>query len=149
MNLAGGHQVFLGLGSNLGNCQENLMHACKEIERQIGTIIRQSAFHTTEPWGFQTEHVFLNAVVWCTTILSPRELLLITQQIEHEMGRNQKSENGKYHDRIIDIDVLFYDELVVDEPDLRIPHPLMKQRDFVMLPLMEIIPKDSPLLQLL
>lgn len=149
MNLADVHQVFLGLGSNLGNRQENLMHACKEIERLIGAIVRQSAFHTTEPWGFQTEHSFLNAVVCCTTSLSPRELLLTTQQIEREMGRSKKSENGEYHDRIIDIDILFYDELVVDEPDLRIPHPLMKQRDFVMLPLMEIIPKDSPLLQLL
>ncbi len=149
MNLTNVHQLFLGLGSNLGNRQENLMHACKEIERLIGTIVRQSAFHATEPWGFQTEHAFLNGVVWCTTSLSPRELLLATQQIEREMGRSRKSENGEYHDRIIDIDILFYDELVVDEPDLHIPHPLMKQRDFVMLPLLEIISKDSPLLQLL
>ena len=73
------------------------------------------------------------------TILAPRQLLDVLQGIEKEMGRTLKSVNGEYHDRIIDIDILLYDDLKIDEPDLKIPHPLMEEREFVMVPLREIL----------
>jgi 2-amino-4-hydroxy-6-hydroxymethyldihydropteridine diphosphokinase len=80
----------------------------------------------------------VNAVVLCETTKTPREVLLLTQQIERDMGRRKKSVSGGYADRTIDIDILLYDDVMIDEPDLKIPHPLMYQRDFVMIPLKEI-----------
>ena len=82
---------------------------------------------------------FLNACVRVSTTLTPRQLLAATQQIERALGRTAKSAGGVYHDRVIDIDILLYDDLRVDEPDLKIPHPLMTERDFVMIPLREIM----------
>lgn len=139
------HIVYLGLGTNLGDRQENMRTAFAKIEKLIGPIVRQSAFFETQPWGFQSEHAFLNAAVCCQTSCSPREVLRLTQQIEREMGRTQKSVNRVYHDRLIDIDILLYDRLSVNEPDLKIPHPLMRERDFVMKPLLQILPPDYPL----
>lgn len=132
------HQVYLGLGSNLGDKEWNLSEAIRLIGERVGQVVRQSSFIETEPWGFQSENSFLNAVILCETNKTPREVLLLTQQIEREMGRRQKSVSVGYADRIIDIDILLYDDLTVDEPDLKIPHPLMHQRDFVMRPLKEI-----------
>ena len=137
------HQVYLGLGSNLGDCRKNLERAIRMIGDKVGRVLRQSSFIETEPWGFESEHKFMNAVILRETIKTPRELLLLTQQIERDMGRTKKSVNGKsvnveYADRPIDIDILLYDDLIVDEPDLKIPHPLMHERDFVMIPLNEI-----------
>ena len=100
--------------------------------------MRQSSLISTEPWGFESDNRFVNAAVLCETMLSPREVLLATQQIERELGRTHKSVDGHYADRLIDIDILLYDDLRVDEPDLQIPHPLMLKRDFVMIPLREI-----------
>ncbi len=137
------HTVYLGLGTNLGNRQQNMVTACENIENLIGHIVRQSDFFETQPWGFQSDHAFLNAVVCCQTTCTPHELLLLTQQIERDMGRTQKSKDHVYHDRIIDIDILLYDHLTVNEPDLQIPHPLMRERDFVMKPLLEILPPDD------
>lgn len=132
------HQVYLGLGSNLGDKEWNLSEAIRLIGERVGQVVRQSSFIETEPWGFQSENSFLNAVILCETNKTPREVLLLTQQIERDMGRRQKSVSVGYADRIIDIDILLYDDLTVDEPDLKIPHPLMHQRDFVMRPLKEI-----------
>ena len=132
------HQVYLGLGSNLGDCSRNLKRAIRLIGERVGTVVYQSSFIETEPWGFESENKFLNAVVLCETERTPREVLLLTQQIERDMGRRQKSVSVGYADRIIDIDILLYDDLTIDEPDLKIPHPLMHQRDFVMRPLQEI-----------
>jgi 2-amino-4-hydroxy-6-hydroxymethyldihydropteridine diphosphokinase len=132
------HQVYLGLGSNLGNKEWNLSEAIRLIGERVGQVVRQSSFIETEPWGFQSKNSFLNAVILCETNKTPREVLLLTQQIERDMGRRQKSVSVGYADRIIDIDILLYDDLTVDEPDLKIPHPLMHQRDFVMRPLKEI-----------
>lgn len=83
--------------------------------------------------------MFVNAAVCVSTQLTPRALLEATQAIERDMGRTAKSVNGQYHDRTIDIDILLYDNIKVDEPDLKIPHPLMNERDFVMKPLKEIL----------
>lgn len=132
------HEVYLGLGTNLGDKVQNLKDAISRISDAVGRILRQSSFIETEPWGFESSNRFLNAVVLCETEKTPREVLLLTQQIERDMGRKQKSVSVGYVDRPIDIDILLYDDLTVDEPDLKIPHPLMHQRDFVMIPLEEI-----------
>ena len=132
------HQVYLGLGSNLGDKVWNLSEAIRLIAERVGQVVRQSSFIETEPWGFRSDNTFLNAVILCETDKTPREVLLLTQQIERDMGRRQKSVSVGYIDRTIDIDILLYDDLAVDEPDLKIPHPLMHQRNFVMRPLKEI-----------
>lgn len=131
--------VYLGLGSNLGNKEQHITTAVKHLEQRVGKVRRLSSLLKTEPWGFTSPHSFVNAAVSIDTILSPHEVLEATQQIERDMGREQKSMNGEYHDRIIDIDILLYDDMEVNEKDLIIPHPLMHQRDFVMIPLREII----------
>ena len=141
------HQVFFGLGSNLGDKEQQLLTAIRLIGERVGPVLRQSSFLETEPWGFESEHRFLNAVILCETSKTPREVLRLTQQIERDMGRkkkvNRKSVNRKYKDRPIDIDILLYDNLTVNEPDLKIPHPLMHERDFVMKPLQEIKKVES------
>ena len=126
------------MGSNLGDKEWNLSEAIRLIAERVGQVVRQSSFIATEPWGFQSDNTFLNAVILCETVKTPREVLLLTQQIERDMGRRQKSVSATYADRIIDIDILLYDDLTIDDPDLKIPHPLMHQRDFVMRPLKEI-----------
>jgi len=128
----------LGLGSNLGDKEENIHNAIKLISERVGLVVRQSSLITTEPWGFESDNVFVNAVILCETKLTPRQVLRATQKIERELGRTHKSVGGHYTDRLIDIDILLYDDLRVDEPDLQIPHPLMQERDFVMIPLGEI-----------
>lgn len=132
------HRVFLSLGSNLGDRQAHLNKAIELIGERIGEVVRQSSFIETEPWGFESENRFLNGAILVETTLTPRQLLKATQKIERELGRKRKSSSGVYHDRPIDIDILLYDDLTIDEPDLKIPHPLMHERDFVMIPLREI-----------
>ena len=133
------HTVYLALGANIGDRRTTMLRAIDRIKELIGTVERQSVFYETEPWGFASPHRFLNACVCVSTTLSPRQLLAATQQIERVLGRMAKSADGVYHDRVIDIDILLYDDLRVDEPDLKIPHPLMTERDFVMIPLREIL----------
>ena len=133
------HNVYLSLGTNLGNRKRNIREAIEKIGELIGVVERQSALYETKPWGFSSPNDFINACVLVRTVMAPRQLLEATQHIEQEMGRTLKSENGEYHDRIIDIDILLYDDLKVDEPDLKIPHPLMEEREFVMVPLKEIL----------
>lgn len=130
--------VYLSLGSNLGNRQALLVRAIAMINERIGAVVRQSSFIETEPWGFSSPHPFLNAAIRVETALCPRCVLERTQLIERELGRTRKSHDGSYADRPIDIDILLYDDLTVNEPDLQIPHPLMRERDFVMVPLREI-----------
>lgn len=130
--------VYLSLGTNLGDKEHNITEAINKIKELVGDVVRQSALYATKPWGFESENDFINAAVCVETKLSPRELLDTTQKIERSMGRTRKSENGKYHDRLIDIDILLYGDEHIDEPDLKVPHPLMAERDFVMKPLSEI-----------
>ncbi|WP_288309487.1 2-amino-4-hydroxy-6-hydroxymethyldihydropteridine diphosphokinase [uncultured Prevotella sp.] len=131
--------AYLSLGTNLGDKRKNIAVAIKNIGELVGDVVRQSALYETEPWGFRSDNRFVNAAVCVDTQLSPRRLLEVTQRIEREMGRTLKSDGGEYHDRIIDIDILLYGDLHIDEPDLKIPHPLMHERDFVMMPLNEIM----------
>ncbi len=132
------HQVYVGLGSNLGDCRKNLERAIRLIGYRAGLDIRHSYFIETEPLGFESPYKFMNAVILCETTRSPREVLLLTQQIESDMGRMKKSVSGGYADRAIDIDILLYDDVTIDESDLKILHPLVQQRDFVMRTLNEI-----------
>ena len=132
------HTVYLGLGSNLGNREENLRGALFEIASSVGVVEAVSSFIVTEPWGFESTHIFVNAVCRVQTRLSPMEVLDATQAIERNLGRTQKSVDGIYSDRLIDIDILLYDDWKVDTPRLVIPHPLMAQRDFVKIPLAEL-----------
>ncbi|MCR4994317.1 MAG: 2-amino-4-hydroxy-6-hydroxymethyldihydropteridine diphosphokinase [Bacteroidales bacterium] len=131
--------LYLSLGSNLGNRHMLLLMAIEALAQQIGQFVRCSSFIETEPWGFQSQHPFLNAVALFHTNLTPREVLTRTQEIECSLGRIQKT-SGTYKDRTIDIDILLYGNEHIDEPDLHIPHPLMSQRDFVMRPLKEVAP---------
>lgn len=130
--------VYLGLGTNLGDKEANLRTAIYKLQERIGKQVSLSSFYETAPWGFESNHSFLNAAIGLETILSPIEILHITQEIEKELGRTKKSVNGSYSDRLIDIDILLYDNLVLQTPELTIPHPLMTERDFVMKPLIEI-----------
>ena len=134
-------KVYLGLGSNLGNKGENIHKAITLIGERVGLVVRQSSLISSEPWGFQSENKFLNSAVKVTTSLSPLQILEKTQQIEREMGRMHKSVGGRYSDRLIDIDILMYDDLVVQTDVLTLPHPLMHERLFVMEPLAEIAPR--------
>lgn len=133
------HMVYLALGSNIGDRRNALSEAIRLIDERVGCVDKVSSFMETEPWGFKSEFKFLNAVLSVQTMLSPIEILHITQNIEKDMGREKKSLGGIYHDRIIDIDLLMYDSLQLDTPELTLPHPHMKEREFVMIPLMEIL----------
>lgn len=133
-------KVYLGLGTNLGNKEANLHAAIEEIDKRIGKVVSLSACYVTEPWGFNSMNAFLNAVCVTDSEFSPWEVLRITQTIEKDLGRLKKSVGSNYSDRLIDIDILLYDNLVINTPSLIIPHPLMHCRKFVMEPLVEIVP---------
>ena len=132
--------VYLGLGSNQGDKLENIKKTIVLISERVGVVLALSGFYETQPWGYDSTEIYVNAAVWIDTKLNPEELLLVTQDIEREMGRREKTVGNKYHDRIIDIDILLYDNLVLQTANLTIPHPLMPQRPFVLLPLSEIAP---------
>lgn len=131
----------------MGDKEKNLLCAIEEIEKRIGPVRAQSAFLVTEPWGFESKNTFLNAAVKVETELTPLDVLHKTQEIERKLGRTHKSRNRVYHDRIIDIDLLLFynndgndaeDGIQINTPELTLPHPLMNERDFVLIPLSEI-----------
>ncbi|HET9570396.1 MAG TPA: 2-amino-4-hydroxy-6-hydroxymethyldihydropteridine diphosphokinase [Bacteroidales bacterium] len=132
-------RIYLGLGSNLGDKEANLKQAIKYIEKQIGPIVALSVFFVSEPWGFESKNHFLNACVAAETMINPKRCLSAIKAIEASLGRPKKT-SGPYMDRVIDLDILFYDDLVLEGPELVIPHPLLHQRRFVLKPLMEIAP---------
>ena len=133
--------TYLGLGSNLGNKTEHIACATRLINDQVGVVLRRSSDFVSEPWGFHSENTFLNIVLAVETQLQPLALLRQLQAIEREMGRTQKTKLGEYKDRIIDIDILLYDNVEIHLPELSIPHPLIEQRDFVRIPLSEVMEK--------
>lgn len=133
--------VYLGLGTNRGNREENLMRAIEELSLALGSnCITQSSFMETEPWGYVSDAKYLNCAVAFRTDKCPMELLDTTESIERKLGRTTKTSNGIYNDRIIDIDILLYGNKIVESERLTIPHPLMHKRDFVLVPLAEIAP---------
>lgn len=138
-------QIYLSLGTNLGDKERNLRTAMQKIEERIGKILSLSAFYATAPWGFSSGNAFLNAALCAETSLSPWAVLEVTQGIEREMGRAHKTAGGVYSDRLIDIDLLLCfasdgTPVLLDTPGLKLPHPLMQERRFVMDPLAEIAP---------
>jgi 2-amino-4-hydroxy-6-hydroxymethyldihydropteridine diphosphokinase len=133
------HRVFLSLGTNLGNRMENIHFCLKRIEEQDGTIEAESSVYETEPWGYTNGGPFLNMVIRISTNLTPMDLLDVVKNIEKEMGRNIKA-TFPYEARIIDIDILFYDNLIVEEKYLTIPQKLIEERLFDLVPLEEMAP---------
>ncbi len=131
------HQLYLSLGSNLGDRKKNLEDALSLIGDLVGHVCRVSSFIETEPWGFDSKNTFLNAACLVETALTPEQCLNITQEIERKLGRKAKSVDS-YEDRPIDIDLLSYDNLNINTPELTLPHPRMHEREFVMIPLKEI-----------
>ena len=141
--------VYLSLGANLGNREQTIQTAIDRLAT-AGTVVRQSSWFYSEPWGFQSEHAFCNCCVQLETELSPLALLDLTQSIERELGRrkkteisNLKSQIRNYSDRSIDIDLISaYDakgqEIIISSDRLTLPHPLWRERDFVRIPLEEI-----------
>lgn len=141
------HTSILALGSNLGDGKANLLQATELIATHIGQIVAQSSVLETEPWGFVSEHTFVNQVIIVKSTLSAEAILAETQQIEKALGRVTKSEHGNYADRIIDIDLIDYDGQIVETVDLQLPHPQMHKRSFVLVPLCEIWPTwEHPIL---
>lgn len=137
-------RAFLGLGSNLGDGVANLNRALQLLREFVGDVSAVSDFVTSEPWGYTSEHRFTNAVCAVETALSPMQLLDMTQQIERQMGRTHKHAPGEsYTDRIIDIDILTYADVRMQNERLTLPHPLIEQRDFVKNPLQDCIKKLS------
>ena len=132
--------VYLGLGTNLGDKDRNLRRAVGHLQKKIGNALSLPSFYETAPWGFVSEHSFLNAVACLETELAPADVLRRTQEIEKEMGRTHKSVDNVYTDRLIDIDLLLYDGQILDSHELVLPHPYLAQRRFVLEPLCEIAP---------
>lgn len=134
------HLTFIALGSNLGDGPALLDEAVVRIGQQIGEVLCVSSYMQSEPWGFESEHRFTNAVCAVSTELEPLPLLDATQQIERQMGRTHKHRQGEsYTDREIDLDILLYDDLNYQDERLTLPHPHIAERDFVRIPLQECI----------
>ncbi len=132
------HTVYIGLGSNLGDKKENLRTAIAKIESEIGHVVACSSFYETQPEGFVSDNSFLNGVCCVETNKTPIEVLDVSQEIEKQLGRKSKSVNEQYADRIIDIDILLYDDLTISDQRLMLPHPYLHQRGFVILPFAQI-----------
>lgn len=131
------HKVLIGLGSNLGNRKKNLEKACTLIEEGNARIVKQSGIYESEPWGYSSAHPYYNQCIMIETELKEVQLFELLKSIELRMGRKKDWEKG-YADRVIDLDILFFDGIVVVTERLTIPHPGIAKRRFVLLPLMEI-----------
>jgi 2-amino-4-hydroxy-6-hydroxymethyldihydropteridine diphosphokinase len=134
--------VYIGIGSNLGDREVNCLKALELLAEYGIKVDRTSSMYETEPWGVKGQPRFINMAVQAETNLDPRKLLNVLKEIEKQMKRVPSE---KYGPRLIDLDILLYDNLVLDEPDLKIPHPHMHERDFVMRPLREIAPEVADL----
>lgn len=130
------HIVYLALGTNLGDRALNLQKAIASLAPNVQTL-SQSSIYETEPWGYSDQPYFLNQVIKCSTSLEPAALLAFLKEIEAQMGRQ---ETFRFGPRLIDLDILFYDDLILDTPTLTIPHPRIIERAFVLIPLSEIAP---------
>ncbi len=130
------HIVYLALGSNLGNRLSNLKEAIAALPPQM-EVKAKSAVYETPPWGYEDQPKFLNQVIKATTYLDPEPLLKHLKRLEVTLGRKETFQNGP---RLIDMDILFYDDLILNTRSLVIPHPHLQERGFVLLPLMDIDP---------
>ena len=132
------HSVYIALGSNIGDKSKNLSAAIEEINTLIGEVTEVSSFFENEPQGFKSDNIFVNACLICKTNLNPLATLKELKNIEKKMGR--KKNNGVYKDRIIDLDIIFFDKLIYNSDKLTIPHKEYKNRSFVLIPLKELSP---------
>ena len=130
--------IYLLLGANLGDRLSQLSNAFGEIEERIGSVIKHSALYETAAWGREDEPSYLNQVLCVITNLAPHELLKTIHEIESYLGRTRQL---RWESRLIDIDILFYDEIILDDRDLVIPHPYIHKRKFTLVPLTEIAPE--------
>lgn len=133
-------KIVLAFGSNLGDREEFILSAYRLLEEELGELIKKSSFIETSAWGFESDNSFINSVAEFETKKTPYEALEICNKIEKELGRQRNPLHKGYQNRTIDIDILFYEDIVLDTPTLKIPHPLIAERDFVLTPLKEILP---------
>lgn len=131
--------AYICLGSNLGDRKIFINSAINAVENEIGLITARSSFYETEAWGYNSDNKFLNACISVSTTLSPDKLLSVLKNIEKGLGR-LKIDKNTYSDRVIDLDIIFFDDLIYESQELIIPHPLMQNRSFVLVPLCEIAP---------
>jgi 2-amino-4-hydroxy-6-hydroxymethyldihydropteridine diphosphokinase len=132
------HKAYLLLGSNIGDSKKNIAIAKKEIEKQIGKILRSSSVYATAAWGNKDQPDFLNQIIVITTAYEPPYVLQLILSIEKKMGRIRTQKNAP---RTIDIDILFFDKLIINEANLVIPHPLIGERNFVLVPMNQLSPQ--------
>lgn len=132
------HSVILGFGSNLGSSVNIIENALKELDKNQCKVLLKSSYYQSEAWGYESQNFFINSCAIIKTAKHPIELLDTLKSIEIKLGRTIKSQKNEYSDRTIDIDILFFDNLVLEKNDLIIPHPRLIERNFVLLPLMEI-----------
>ena len=141
-------KITLGFGSNLGDRKNIILQAYELLEEKLGKKLQESTMIETKAWGFESENLFLNSVAIFETKKTPRESLTICNEIEALLGRRRNPNATTYENRPIDIDILFYENEIINEHDLKIPHPLIPQRDFVLIPLKELMPNFvHPVLQ--
>ncbi len=130
--------VFLLLGGNLGDVQSSFEIACQFLQKQVGIIEKKSELYSSPAWGFESKNNFLNQVLKLHTDQLPLEVLFETQKIENEMGRKRNAHSKTFESRLIDIDILYYNEEIIKEENLIIPHYAMHHRNFTMKPITEI-----------
>jgi 2-amino-4-hydroxy-6-hydroxymethyldihydropteridine diphosphokinase len=131
------NKVFLLIGGNMGDRLQNLHQAITLLSEAVGPVIQQSAVYETAAWGKTDQPAFLNQALLLKTRLSAQELIIAALLVEEQMGRHRME---KFGPRVIDIDIMFYNEDVIDEPHLTIPHPQMQNRRFALVPLNELAP---------
>jgi 2-amino-4-hydroxy-6-hydroxymethyldihydropteridine diphosphokinase len=137
--------VYIGIGSNIDDRLANCMEAIENFKNHDIDVKKISSPYETKPWGIKDQPDFINMAVEAETSLSPEELLRVLKDVEKKMGRQ---DSVRWEPRLIDLDILFYNDRIIDMEDLRIPHPFLQKRDFVLLPLAEIAPdKIHPLLK--
>lgn len=136
------NRALLSLGSNLGDRKKHIKDAMESINQSIGEIDMVSSYFESEPWGFNSTNMFVNACLICTTSLSPFDLLVKLKEIEKTLGRSKTI--ATYEDRLIDLDIIFFNDERINTSELTIPHPHFKSREFVMKPLKEIVTENDP-----
>lgn len=145
MQVSNLQQIYLSLGANLGNQEANLQKAIALIGQRVGEIVNVSSFIETAAWGKTDQPDFLNLALQVATNHSPLVVLSIIQEIEHQLGRERKEKWGA---RLIDIDIIFWENQLISETQLTVPHPLMHERTFVLIPMAEIAPEmEHPVLK--
>jgi 2-amino-4-hydroxy-6-hydroxymethyldihydropteridine diphosphokinase len=133
---------YLNIGSNLGDCTANLHHAIEALESALHTSAQVSSIIESQAWGYSSDNIFYNIGVAIDSDIAPQEMLTITQRIERELGSaSHRNADGSYCDRLVDIDIIAVDDIVVNTPTLTIPHPLMHKREFVLAPMAELAPQ--------